>query len=100
MCVFVCVCVCVCLCARARVGLVHKNRFNCPSCFKSYRTMLDLAQHRCSAAAKNQVGVSVSECVCGRVSRDVAVRKGQLILIDLDVMVRMISRLTVDKASL
>lgn len=52
------VCVCVCM------GLVHKNRFNCPSCFKSYRTMLDLAQHRCSAAAKNQVGVSVSEHVC------------------------------------
>ena len=26
--------------------------------------MLDLAQHRCSAAAKNQVGVSVSEHVC------------------------------------
>ncbi|XP_074551933.1 uncharacterized protein LOC141809030 isoform X2 [Halichoeres trimaculatus] len=33
-----------------------QNRFNCPSCFKSYRTMLDLAQHRCSAAAKNQSG--------------------------------------------
>uniref|UniRef100_A0A1A8Q749 Zinc finger protein 646 n=1 Tax=Nothobranchius pienaari TaxID=704102 RepID=A0A1A8Q749_9TELE len=30
------------------------NRFDCPSCCKSYRTMLDLAQHRCSAAAKNQ----------------------------------------------
>lgn len=58
VCVFMCVCVCLC------VGLVHKNRFNCPSCFKSYRTMLDLAQHRCSAAAKNQVGVSVSEAVC------------------------------------
>lgn len=58
------VCVCVCLFVCARVRLVHKNRFNCPSCFKSYRTMLDLAQHRCSAAAKNQVGVSVSEHVC------------------------------------
>ncbi|AWP18358.1 putative zinc finger protein 384-like [Scophthalmus maximus] len=63
------------------------NRFDCPSCCKSYRTMLelaqhrctvassgqvcvceesyrtmlDLAQHRCSAAAKNQVGVSMSK---------------------------------------
>lgn len=54
VCLFVFVCVC---------GLVQKNRFNCPSCFKSYRTMLDLAQHRCSAAAKNQVGVCVSEHV-------------------------------------
>ncbi|MEQ2179164.1 hypothetical protein GOODEAATRI_021815 [Goodea atripinnis] len=31
------------------------NRFDCPSCCKSYRTMLELAQHRCSAAATNQV---------------------------------------------
>lgn len=31
------------------------NRFDCPSCCKSYRTMLELAQHRCSAAASNQV---------------------------------------------
>ncbi|KAM4531650.1 uncharacterized protein PAE49_023795 isoform 3-T3 [Odontesthes bonariensis] len=30
------------------------NRFDCPSCCKSYRTMLELAQHRCSAAASNQ----------------------------------------------
>ncbi|XP_056144026.1 zinc finger protein 646-like [Lampris incognitus] len=27
------------------------NRFDCPSCCKSYRTMLELAQHRCSAAS-------------------------------------------------
>ncbi|XP_035854860.1 zinc finger protein 646-like isoform X4 [Sander lucioperca] len=27
------------------------NRFDCPSCCKSYRTMLELAQHRCTAAA-------------------------------------------------
>ncbi|XP_023205195.1 zinc finger protein 646-like isoform X4 [Xiphophorus maculatus] len=32
------------------------NRFDCPSCCKSYRTMLELAQHRCSAAASNQTG--------------------------------------------
>lgn len=32
------------------------NRFDCPSCCKSYRTMLELAQHRCSAAANNQTG--------------------------------------------
>ncbi|XP_005747356.1 zinc finger protein 835-like isoform X4 [Pundamilia nyererei] len=32
------------------------NRFDCPSCCKSYRTMLELAQHRCSAAASNQSG--------------------------------------------
>ncbi|MEQ2231525.1 hypothetical protein ILYODFUR_001365 [Ilyodon furcidens] len=32
------------------------NRFDCPSCCKSYRTMLELAQHRCSAAATNQTG--------------------------------------------
>lgn len=65
LCVFVSyLCLCVCLCVCARCGWVHKNRFNCPSCFKSYRTMLDLAQHRCSAAAKNQVGVSMM-CVCG-----------------------------------
>lgn len=31
------------------------NRFDCPSCCKSYRTMLELAQHRCTAAASNQV---------------------------------------------
>uniref|UniRef100_A0A3P9LAP7 C2H2-type domain-containing protein n=1 Tax=Oryzias latipes TaxID=8090 RepID=A0A3P9LAP7_ORYLA len=30
------------------------NRFDCPSCCKSYRTMLELAQHRCTAAASNQ----------------------------------------------
>lgn len=34
------------------------NRFDCPSCCKSYRTMLELAQHRCTAAASNQVGLS------------------------------------------
>ncbi|GLD61262.1 zinc finger protein 646-like isoform X6 [Lates japonicus] len=34
------------------------NRFDCPSCCKSYRTMLELAQHRCSAAASNQPGSS------------------------------------------
>lgn len=33
------------------------NRFDCPSCCKSYRTMLELAQHRCSAAVSNQVGL-------------------------------------------
>ncbi|XP_078126447.1 uncharacterized protein LOC144530660 isoform X3 [Sander vitreus] len=34
------------------------NRFDCPSCCKSYRTMLELAQHRCTAAAAttNQSG--------------------------------------------
>nr|XP_046270272.1 zinc finger protein 271-like isoform X4 [Scatophagus argus] len=32
------------------------NRFDCPSCCKSYRTMLELAQHRCTAAATNQSG--------------------------------------------
>lgn len=32
------------------------NRFDCPSCCKSYRTMLELAQHRCTAATTNQVG--------------------------------------------
>uniref|UniRef100_A0A1A7XYB2 Zinc finger protein 646 n=1 Tax=Iconisemion striatum TaxID=60296 RepID=A0A1A7XYB2_9TELE len=32
------------------------NRFDCPSCCKSYRTMLELAQHRCSAAASHQPG--------------------------------------------
>ncbi|XP_070838118.1 zinc finger protein 646-like isoform X5 [Chaetodon trifascialis] len=32
------------------------NRFDCPSCCKSYRTMLELAQHRCTAAASNQSG--------------------------------------------
>lgn len=31
------------------------NRFDCPSCCKSYRTMLELAQHRCTAAASSQV---------------------------------------------
>lgn len=36
------------------------NRFDCPSCCKSYRTMLELAQHRCSAAVSNQVCL----CVC------------------------------------
>ncbi|KAM6913290.1 uncharacterized protein PEZ65_013825 isoform 3-T3 [Lycodopsis pacificus] len=30
------------------------NRFDCPSCCKSYRTMLELAQHRCTAASTNQ----------------------------------------------
>ncbi|XP_077591439.1 uncharacterized protein LOC144209100 isoform X2 [Stigmatopora nigra] len=30
------------------------NRFDCPSCSKSYRTMLELAQHRCSAATSTQ----------------------------------------------
>ncbi|CAG5898893.1 unnamed protein product [Menidia menidia] len=49
---------------RCSAAASNQNRFNCPSCFKSYRTMLDLAQHRCSAAAKNQVGVSVRVCVC------------------------------------
>ncbi|XP_023813613.1 zinc finger protein 358 isoform X1 [Oryzias latipes] len=39
---------------RCTAAASNQNRFNCPSCFKSYRTMLDLAQHRCSAAAKNQ----------------------------------------------
>ncbi|XP_061568106.1 zinc finger protein 646-like [Cololabis saira] len=39
---------------RCTAAVSNQNRFNCPSCFKSYRTMLDLAQHRCSAAAKNQ----------------------------------------------
>lgn len=33
------------------------NRFDCPSCCKSYRTMLELAQHRCTAAVSNQVGL-------------------------------------------
>ncbi|KAF7648494.1 hypothetical protein LDENG_00156210 [Lucifuga dentata] len=32
------------------------NRFDCPSCCKSYRTMLELAQHRCSAASSQSVG--------------------------------------------
>ncbi|XP_071330944.1 zinc finger protein 646-like isoform X3 [Trachinotus anak] len=32
------------------------NRFDCPSCCKSYRTMLELAQHRCTAAVSNQSG--------------------------------------------
>ncbi|KAF7200908.1 zinc finger protein 646 isoform X2 [Nothobranchius furzeri] len=41
---------------RCSAAASHQNRFSCPSCFKSYRTMLDLAQHRCSAAAKNQPG--------------------------------------------
>ncbi|XP_047214400.1 zinc finger protein 646-like isoform X4 [Girardinichthys multiradiatus] len=41
---------------RCSAAATNQNRFNCPSCFKSYRTMLDLAQHRCSAAAKNQTG--------------------------------------------
>ncbi|XP_007575699.1 PREDICTED: zinc finger protein 646-like isoform X3 [Poecilia mexicana] len=41
---------------RCTAAASNQNRFNCPSCFKSYRTMLDLAQHRCSAAAKNQTG--------------------------------------------
>ncbi|XP_027879414.1 zinc finger protein 646-like isoform X3 [Xiphophorus couchianus] len=41
---------------RCSAAASNQNRFNCPSCFKSYRTMLDLAQHRCSAAAKNQTG--------------------------------------------
>ncbi|XP_060921655.1 zinc finger protein 646-like isoform X2 [Labrus mixtus] len=41
---------------RCTAASTSQNRFNCPSCFKSYRTMLDLAQHRCSAAAKNQSG--------------------------------------------
>lgn len=31
------------------------NRFDCPSCCKSYRTMLELAQHRCTVAASSQV---------------------------------------------
>lgn len=34
------------------------NRFDCPSCCKSYRTMLELAQHRCTAAASSQVSPS------------------------------------------
>ncbi|XP_023281924.1 zinc finger protein 646-like isoform X2 [Seriola lalandi dorsalis] len=41
---------------RCTAAVSNQNRFNCPSCFKSYRTMLDLAQHRCSAATKNQSG--------------------------------------------
>ncbi|KAG7504341.1 zinc finger 646-like isoform X3 [Solea senegalensis] len=32
------------------------NRFDCPSCCKSYRTMLELAQHRCTAAGSSQSG--------------------------------------------
>lgn len=32
------------------------NRFDCPSCCKSYRTMLELAQHRCTAASSTQSG--------------------------------------------
>nr|XP_029136545.1 zinc finger protein 646-like isoform X2 [Labrus bergylta] len=32
------------------------NRFDCPSCCKSYRTMLELAQHRCTAASTSQSG--------------------------------------------
>ena len=45
------------------------NRFDCPSCCKSFRTMLELAQHRCNAAS-GQVGgkvcfFSVCVCVCG-----------------------------------
>ncbi|XP_049601689.1 zinc finger protein 646 isoform X1 [Syngnathus scovelli] len=32
------------------------NRFDCPSCSKSYRTMLELAQHRCTAATPSQSG--------------------------------------------
>lgn len=49
--------------------------------------MLDLAQHRCSAAAKNQVGVSVSEhvCECGVWGRIGSFRENQRIL---DVMAR------------
>ncbi|XP_072298504.1 uncharacterized protein [Eucyclogobius newberryi] len=39
---------------RCSAAANNQNKFSCPSCFKSYRTMLDLAQHRCSAAAKNQ----------------------------------------------
>lgn len=39
---------------RCSAAASNQNKFSCPSCFKSYRTMLDLAQHRCSAAAKNQ----------------------------------------------
>ena len=39
------------------------NRFDCPSCCKSFRTMLELAQHRCNAAS-GQVGVGVCVCVC------------------------------------
>ncbi|KAG7504343.1 zinc finger protein 646-like isoform X3 [Solea senegalensis] len=31
------------------------NRFDCPSCCKSYRTMLELAQHRCTAAGSSQM---------------------------------------------
>ena len=38
------------------------NRFDCPSCCKSFRTMLELAQHRCNAAS-GQVGVDVCVCV-------------------------------------
>lgn len=55
--------------------------------------MLDLAQHRCSAAAKNQVGVSVSEHVCVFVYKSesadwcLAVRKDAHTGV-LDVMVR------------
>ncbi|XP_060945594.1 zinc finger protein 646-like isoform X1 [Limanda limanda] len=32
------------------------NRFDCPSCCKSYRTMLELAQHRCTSASTSQSG--------------------------------------------
>ncbi|XP_054615960.1 zinc finger protein 135-like isoform X1 [Dunckerocampus dactyliophorus] len=32
------------------------NRFDCPSCSKSYRTMLELAQHRCGSASSGQTG--------------------------------------------
>lgn len=37
------------------------NRFDCPSCCKSYRTMLELAQHRCTAASSQ-----VCKKVCSR----------------------------------
>lgn len=41
------------------------NRFDCPSCCKSYRTMLELAQHRCTAAASNQVIIILCwKCEC------------------------------------
>ncbi|KAJ0001056.1 hypothetical protein NQD34_006076 [Periophthalmus magnuspinnatus] len=39
---------------RCSAAANNQNKFSCPSCFKSYRSMLELAQHRCSAAAKNQ----------------------------------------------
>ncbi|XP_033969610.1 zinc finger protein 646-like isoform X2 [Trematomus bernacchii] len=34
------------------------NRFDCPSCCKSFRTMLELAQHRCTAASASQSGAT------------------------------------------